>query len=253
MVSLASIAAVPGLAAVLLGDLGAPPIAAVGVLLAPGLLFSSQHVYADPLLIALLLGACVLDGRGRHGRALAVIAAAILVKEVAVLALVPWVWRALKQRDRTALVRAAGALAALCRLVPSGSACGSANSRSSHTRIRARARSRFRSWGCARAISAHTPGVAGMVAMTAVTVALGAVAARLGRGTRIGDLAGVYTVLTVCLGMNTIAYPLECERVMAVAEVFALLCIAVEVTAQRRPQPAFGRPELPVPVAAGRD
>ena len=49
----ASIAAIPGIAAVLLDDLGAPPGAGLVVLLAPGIMLNNGHVYADPLLIAL--------------------------------------------------------------------------------------------------------------------------------------------------------------------------------------------------------
>src|SRR4029078_11269795 len=53
-----------------------------------------------PLLIALILLAYLLDARGHRRSALVVIAYAILVKEVAVLALVPLLWRAIRERDR---------------------------------------------------------------------------------------------------------------------------------------------------------
>ena len=226
VVSLGAIAAVPGLGAVVLSDLGAAPIAAAGVLLAPGLLFSSQHVYADPLAIALLLLACVLDGRGKRAGALTVVAGAILVKEIAALALIPWFWQAIKRRDRDACFSAAAAL------VPYVIWSVWIRARLGEFPFLAHTYSRTGALalpfaGIAKAMSAHTPGVGAMVVLTAVTVVLGAVAGRTARGTRIGQLAIVYAVLTVCLGMNTVAYPLECERVMAVAQVFAVLGIAV--------------------------
>ena len=43
----------------------------------------------------------LIKGPGFAAAALVTLAAAILVKEVAIIALVPWVWAALRRRDRT--------------------------------------------------------------------------------------------------------------------------------------------------------
>ena len=232
-VYIVSIAAIPGIAAVLLDDLGAPPAAGAVTLLAPGLLLNHGHVYADPLVIALLLFACVLDGRGRRVGALATIAAAILVKEVAVFALIWWIGSALHRRDRR------GAAQALAAVVPYLVWCLFVRRRLGAFPFLAHTYSRRGALGVPfgglrQALDAGTPNIGVVTAAVVVTVALGLVASWLARGTRIGTLALVYTVLTVCLGKNALAYLLENARVMAVAQVFALLGIVVGISARRR-------------------
>src|SRR5258708_4033026 len=106
-VNVVAIAAIPGLAATLLDGYDVPPVLGLLVLLAPGLLVLIENVVAEPLLIALILFAYQLDQRERPGAAKGVMAYAILVKEVAVLALVPWVLRAVQARNRTELARLA--------------------------------------------------------------------------------------------------------------------------------------------------
>jgi hypothetical protein len=240
VISVASIASIPGIAAVLLDDLGAPPAAAGLVLLAPGLLLNYGHPYADPLLVALLLLACVLEGRGRRPAALVTLAAAILVKEIAVFALVPWLWAAWVRRDR----RAAAAVAATVAPYLMWSVWIRLRLGSfpflAHTYSRAGALSPpF--VGLAQAVSARTPDIATVVICVAITAALGTLAAWLARGTRIGVLAGVYTVVTVCLGKNALTFLLENLRVLVVAQVFGVLCVAVAIAAWRREKEVAGR------------
>ena len=235
VISVASIAAIPGIAAVLLADLGAPPAAAAVVLLAPGLLLNYGHPYADPLLVALLLLACVLEGRGHRPAALFALTAAILVKEIAVFALVPWLWGAWVRRDgRAAAAVAATATPYLAWSVWIRFRLGSFPFLA-HTYSRAGALSPpF--VGLVQAVTARTPGVGTVVACVAVTVALGAVATWLERGTRIGVLAGVYTVVTICLGKNALTFLLENLRVLVVAQVFGALCVAVAIAGRRHPR-----------------
>jgi hypothetical protein len=225
---------------VLLADLGAPPAAASVVLLAPGLLLNYGHPYADPLLIALLLAACVLEGRGRRPAALVSLAAAILVKEIAVVALVPWLWSAWVHRDR----RATAAIAATVAPYAAWSVWIRIRLGSfpflAHTYSRAGALSPpF--VGLAQAVSARTPDIATVVVFFTITVVLGTVASWLARGSRIGFLAAGYTLVTVCLGKNALTFLLENLRVLVVAQVFGALCLVVVITAGRPRNDSAGR------------
>jgi hypothetical protein len=232
-VYLASIAAIPGLAAVLLSDLDAPAVAGGLTLLAPGLLLNYGHVYADPLLIALLLLACVLEGRDRRTAALVTLAAAILVKEVAIVALIPWVWAALRRRDRRQLARAASPV------VPYVLWCVWLRLRVGEFPFFAHTYSRSGALsapfvGAIRAVAGDTPNIAVILPATLVTAALGLGGAWIARGSRVGALAFVYAALTLCLGKEALFYLLENARVIAITQVFAILCIVVAISGWRR-------------------
>jgi len=73
--------------------------------------------------------------------------------------------------------------------------------------------------------------------MAAMTVAVGATAGWAARDSFLGAVTLGFAALTLCLGPNTVAYPLECERVMAVAQVVALVSLTVGVAARRRARP----------------
>ncbi len=98
-VNLVALTAIPGLAAVYLGDHRAPPAAAAFIFVLPAFVLLYGTVVADPLVIALILLAYILDGRSHRRSAVATLAFAILVKEIAVLALVPLLWRSLRGPD----------------------------------------------------------------------------------------------------------------------------------------------------------
>jgi len=117
-VNLAALTAIPGLAALLLAEHRGAPIGAAFMFVLPPFVLLYGSVASDPLLIALLLLAFLLDARGHRRSALVVIAYAILVKEVAVLALVPLVWRAVRERDRRMV------WAVLSTLAPYAAWCG---------------------------------------------------------------------------------------------------------------------------------
>src|SRR5262245_29662051 len=93
-ISIAALAAIPGIAALLLMRYGFSPTGGAVVLIVPGLLAAFEYVFADPLMIALILLALVLDASQERRPALIALAAAILVKEIAAVALVAWLWRA---------------------------------------------------------------------------------------------------------------------------------------------------------------
>jgi hypothetical protein len=238
-VYIASIAAIPGIAAVLLEDLGAPPVAAATTLLVPGVLLNFAHVYSDPLLICLLLLACVLEGRDRRTRAIVVLGAAIFVKEIAVFALIPWIWSAIARRDWRGAATTAGAV------VPYLAWCAFVRLRLGTVPFLAHTYSRRGALsapfvGLRAAIQAHTPNIGVVTGAVVITLALGAIASWVARGTRLGALALIYTVLTACLGKNAEAYLLENARVIAVAQVFSILCVIVAIS---RWWPRRGRSE----------
>src|SRR5260370_40020981 len=78
-VNLAAITAIPGLAALLLAEHRGAPIGAALIFVLPPFVLLYGSVVSDPLLIALLLLAFLLDARGHRRSALVVIAYAILV------------------------------------------------------------------------------------------------------------------------------------------------------------------------------
>ena len=175
------------------------------------------------------------------------LAAAILVKEVALFALIPWIWSAIARRDRRGVVQAGAAV------VPYALWCVWVRWRLgafpflAHTYSRTGALS-LPLVGLRQALDARTPNIGVVTGAVIITVVLGAVASWVMRGTRVGALAFVYTILTLCLGKNALAYLLENARVMAVAQVFALLCltaaaavggIGVDVSTLRRRNTGF--------------
>ena len=232
-VNLVAIAAIPGLAATLLDGYDVPPVAGLVVLLVPGLLVLIKNVVAEPFLVALILLAYVLDQRERRGAAKCVMAYAILVKEVAVLALVPWLWRAVKARDRAAIGRLAATL------VPYAAWCAWLRWRVGEFPFLAHDADRSGALslpfvGIHDAIAQHTPDYRIVVTMVLATALLGAVAAWMVRGTPLGTLAAAFTLLSVCLGPQALRFEGETIRVLVVPQVFALLALVQAISRQRR-------------------
>lgn len=228
-IQLGSIAAIPGLAATMLDDYGAPAIGGAAVLLAPGLLLIYNKVYADALLIALILLAYLLEARGKRKRALGVLAFAVLVKEVGALALVPWLWRAGRDRDARRFAMIASAL------VPYAGWCLWLRWRVgalpflAHTDSRSGAL-RFPGIGIYDAVVARSPDYQVIVLVVLATLALGVAGAWCARRFPIGGLAASYAVLTACLGPLALKYEGEALRVLAAPQVFALICVTLART-----------------------
>lgn len=184
-----------------------------------------MNVVAEPLLVALLLSANVLDQRERPVAAKCVMAYAILVTEVAILALVPWVWRAIRARDRRAI---AGLTATL---VPYAGWCVWLRWRVGEFPFLAHAESRSGALGLPFAgiqdvVAARAPDYQLTVAMVLVTALLGACAAWIARRNPLGALAGLFAALALCLGPSALRPQGETIRVLVVPQVFALLALA---------------------------
>ena len=226
VVYLASMAAIPGIAATLLDDLDAPPLAAAFVLLTPGLLLVHRLVYAEAPQIALILLACVFEARGRRPAAVCTLALAILVKETSALALVPWMWSALRRRDVRLGFACVGALAPYALW-------------SSWVRIRlgqfpflTRTPSRSEALslpgvGIRQVLVSSSPNHTFIVTVTVLTFALGVVASWAARRYWIGAITGVFTLLTACFGRAAMYYVLENLRLLSVPTVLAIICLVL--------------------------
>jgi hypothetical protein len=202
-------------------------------LLVPGLLVLTVNVVAEPLLIATVLLAFVLDRRGHSSAALGVMAFAILVKEIAVLALVPWVWRAVRDRDGRALRRVA------TTLIPYASWCLWLRVRVGEFPFRAHTNNRTDALSLPfvglRDVSAlGGPDFRTTVGLALATVVLGVAAAWVARSIPLGALAGAFALPTICLGVQALRFEGEAIRLLAVPQVFALVALAAMLSGPNR-------------------
>jgi hypothetical protein len=232
-VNVVALAAVAGLSALLIAEYGGHPATAVWVLLVPGLLPLTMNVVAEPLLVALILLAYVLDRRRQRVPARWVMAYAILVKEVAVLALIPWAWRAIRGRDRAALRGIAATL------VPYATWCVWLRVRVGEFPFLASTTNRADALdlpfaGVRAVVSARAPDYQAIVAMLLVTVALGVAAAWIARGTQLGGLAAAFALPSVCLGVQALRFEGEAMRLLVVPQVFAVSAIAATCSGRNR-------------------
>jgi hypothetical protein len=231
-----SIAALPGLAALLLDAHGLPAWGGAAVLLAPGLVLSHSVVTSDPVMLAFVLAGLLLDKRGNRVAALAFLALAILVKEVAILALVPWAWRAFRTHDSRRL----GALG--LTVLPYACWCLWVRVRIGQFPFLAHtvARSQALGWpgsGIHAAFAHHTPDYALNSLVVVTTFVVGLVAAWVARDWfPVAGITCAYAVLTACVGPSAVYYEGELLRVLIAPQVFALLCIvyATSRAARRR-------------------
>jgi hypothetical protein len=240
-VNLAAIAAIPGLASTLLHDYGVPAVAGAVALVPVGLYELYRDPVADPLMIGLVLLALVLDARGRRSRALVTLACAVLVKEVAALALVPWMWHALRHKEW----RDAGLLPSV--VVPYAFWCIWVRLRVGQFPFLAHTVQRTEAFGAPAAgirSTLHTrpPFYGSIVTLTVATIAVAFLAAYVAHRSPLGALAGVFGVLTLCLGPNALRYSFEIGRLLAPAQVFAVLALAVAWSERRQ------RADLAVPI-----
>ncbi len=232
-VNVVAIAAVAGLAALLIEEYGGHPATAVWVLLVPGLLPLTMNVVAEPLMVALILLAYLFDHQGHRRRARWVMAYAVLVKEIAVLALVPWVWRAIRERDRAELKGIGVAL------VPYGVWCLWLGIRVGELPFFAHTANRSDALalpfaGVRGVLAAHSPDSGTVVVMLLVTVALGLAAAWVARGTQLGGLAAAFALPTVCLGVQALRFEGEALRLLVVPQVFSIVALTTMCSARAR-------------------
>jgi hypothetical protein len=250
-VHLAAIAAVPGLSATLAAEYDAPPIAGAAVLLS-SILFIRGVVYGEALLIACILLAYVLEARQHHRSALAAFAFAILVKETAVLGLVPWIWGALRRRD----FRRAGEFAAAT--IPYVLWMLWVRVRIGEFPFLAHTLSRTQAigWpgaGLRYAQIHRTPDHVAVVTIVLVTVVLCCVGAFVARDLPIGGFTATLAVLFVSLGPNALRYSAETLRLLSVPQVFALLCIAVAIGRRLQPQSGPTPSQADIPRSGARN
>ncbi len=227
-INLAAITAIPGLAAIFLDDNGAAPEIAGFVIVLPAFVVLYGSVFADPLLIALLLTAYVLDGRSHHRSALGVLAYAMLVKEIAALALLPLLWRA----GRRAGWRDAAEIASA--LLPYAAWCAWLRWRVGEFPFLANSHARSGALGLPFAGLHHAfvhpaPNQAVLLTFVGVTIALAGAGAWLARGTLIGGLAAASGFLTLCLGPEALRLLGEGLRVLLIPQVFGILALVVGV------------------------
>jgi hypothetical protein len=232
-VNLVALAAIPGLAACFLAEHRAPPAAAALVLILPAFILLYGSVLSDPLVIALLLLAFVLDARSHRRATLVTLACAILVKEVAVLALVPLLWRAARRRDWR------GFTAVSSTVLPYAAWCVWVRLRMGEFPFLAHTKSRTEALGLPFAgihyTIRHYP-LFGAVIFGALiaTLLLGFAGAWVARGTQISALAAIYTLLVLCLGPQALKFFGEVIRVLLLPEVFGLLALVIGLSARRR-------------------
>jgi hypothetical protein len=242
IVNLVSIAAVPGLAVVLADEYGAPPLVGAAVLCSP-LLFIRGVVEAEPLLITLILLAYVLESRNQRRGALVTFACAILVKESAVLALLPWLWKSARGRDVKGFAEHAATG------IPYAAWCIVVRIRAGEFPFLARTPSRADAigWpgaGIRKVLAGDAPHDSTAVVLALIAIALCCAGAFAARRVPIGAFAGVLAAFFLCLGPFALRYSAEVFRLLSLPFVFAVLCLAV--AAGRRGAPAApAQPSLP--------
>jgi len=240
-VNLVAVAAVPALAVLVLNEYGAPPVAAAAVLVLPAYLVLYGNVVSDPLVIALLVLSCLLDARKCRRTTLIVLAFAILVKEIALLALLPLLWRAARRRDwRSTVVVASAAL-------PYAVWCVWLRWRVGEFPFLAQTRSRTGAIGLPFvgffSTMAHpNPDSAVLLAIVAATILVGVTGAWRSRSNPIGTLAAIYTLLTICLGTEALRFFGEALRVLLVPQVFGALALVIGARTRTRPGVFGGTP-----------
>jgi hypothetical protein len=134
------------------------------------------------------------------------------------------VWNAFRARDRAAIARLSATL------VPYAAWCAWLRWRVGELPFLAHDADRSGALslpfvGIRHAMDHHTFDYLIIVAMVLATALLGAVAAWMARGTALGALAGVFAVLTICLGPQALRFEGETIRVLVVPQVFALLAL----------------------------
>jgi hypothetical protein len=238
-VNLVALSAIPGLAATLLAEYDAPPAAAGFILVLPAFLVLYGSVVSDPLVIALLFLVYLLDRRSHFRAALVVLACAILVKEIALVALIPLLWRAVQQRAW----RDAGLVSST--VLPYAAWCIWLRWRVGEFPFLAHTVSRSGALGLPFAgiydTLVHQPlDTPVILAVLAATVVLGAAGAWYGRGTQIGTLAALYTVVVLCLGPEALKFIGETLRVFLLPEVFGLLALVIGLHRRAKPRETPG-------------
>ena len=229
----AAIAAVPALAIKLLEAHGVKGAWGACVLAAPGLLILHDRAYVEPFLVCVILIAFIVNARGYSYAALAVIAYAILVKETAALALLPFAWHAVRVRDRKLLGGVALAL------VPYIAWSSWVRARVGEFPFLADDPSRRRALGlpfsgAANVLQHHAPDATAVVVVIVATAVFAVVAAYAARDIPLAGATAAFGVLALCAGPETLKYLGETLRLLIVPQVLAIICVVYAVRSRER-------------------
>jgi hypothetical protein len=224
-INLIAIAAIPALAILLMERYGAAPISGIAVLLAPGLLVLYDRAYAEPTLLAILLLAFLFDARGNRTAAIVTFAFAVLVKEIALLALIPFLWKAWRKRDwhsfRTWLIPVVPyAIWMVVVRVNVGEFPFAAKDPSRSGALT------LPFVGMYDALRDHASNAGLVTALVLFTAVFGVAAAWWARRIPIAGAAAAFSLFALCTGPTTIAYLGETLRLLIIPHVLALLCVA---------------------------
>jgi hypothetical protein len=228
--------AIPFLAATLLDGYGAPAIGGAAVLAVPGLLAIYDRPYVEPFLIAILLLAVIALTKGRRRWAWCLVAAAILTKETAAIALVPLIWHELRMRKPREAAVWAGAV------MPYAVWAGWVRVRVGEFPFLAKTPARagalaFPGVGIHDVLVQKSPDHVIVVVMVLATIAIGLAAAWTARPFVGAGFAAVFALFAACFGANALRYEGDTLRLLALPQVFALLCLVVGWSALRAERP----------------
>jgi hypothetical protein len=190
-----------------------------------------QYAYSEPTAIALILFGFLLAASHRRGAAIAVFAAAVLVREVAVLALVPFFWDAWRRRDAKA------ARLWLLAVVPYVVWTVVVRVRVGEFPFLANDPSRKNALslpfvGMYDALRDHQSSAVSVSLLIVATAAFGVIAAWWARRLPIAGAAATLSLFALCTGPNTIRYPGDMLRILIIPHVLAILCCAYAISAR---------------------
>jgi hypothetical protein len=229
VVNIVALAAVVALAVLYLGAVGRDPRFGLLVLLAPGLLLLYNRPYGDPLCVALVLAALVLDRKDHRGWAAACLAYAILTRETAVLALIAFVWRDVARRDRRVWQYLLAVVPYVAWMLWVRIRVGELPFLADTPTRRMALRAPF--VGLLDSLTSSTAPARGAVLIALATLVVALVFGWLARAVLAGGVALAGTVLVVCLGPATLQYLGETLRVLLLPQVVSLLCVGYVVSA----------------------
>jgi hypothetical protein len=224
LVNLAAIGAIVALAAQYLGDLDRDPLLGLLVLLAPGLILLLDRVYAEPLAIAFVLAALLVDERGRRWWPVVLLASAVLVRETTALAIIPFFLRDIRRE------RALGARWLLA-LVPYVGWCAWVRQRVGEVPFLARTPLRTQAFRAPFVGYKDALDILGSTARLSVIVALGTALLAIAVGWRArsimaGTVAIASSILALCLGPSALRYIGETLRLLTFPQVMSLVAAA---------------------------
>jgi hypothetical protein len=215
---------------------GASPVAGVIVLLAPGLLILYDRAYAEPTLLAIVLLTLLFEAAHQRGAAVTALAVALLVKEVAILALVPFLWRAWRDRDwRAARTWLIAVVPYAFWMVWVRIRVGEFPFLSNDPSRRGALSVPF--GGIHDALRDHQKGAAFISVMIIATAIAGVAAAWWARRVPIAGAAAAFSLFALCTGPTTTAYLGETLRLLVIPHALTIFCCAYAISLRLQQSP----------------